>query len=168
MATERFADRVRALRDNWVERRQVRALASAHDFDSQYRLLCTLHEWAGEGVRDIRGVYGPLLPVRVSPSPPDDRRNASFSVVLGDAYVLSFALTDRRRSGASRWYIAVSMASAGPAGNAVAAGPERRNGQWTRGRLEDLLLTVLGAYERSSGKVDVPGSLDDRLKERGT
>ena len=35
-------------------------------------------------------------------------------------------------------------------GGAIAAGPERRNGQWTRGRLEELLLSVLGAYERAS------------------
>jgi len=31
----------------------------------------------------------------------------------------------------------------------VAAGPERRYGQWTRARLEDLLLSLLGAYERA-------------------
>jgi len=167
VATEPFADRVRALRDSWLERRQVRALASAHDFDSQYRLLRTLHEWASEGVRDIHGVYGPSLPIRVSPPPRPDRREAAFSVVLGDAHVLSFALSERRRAGGSRWYIAVSIGSAGPAGNAVAAGPERRNGQWTRGRLEDLLLTVLGAWERSSAEPDDHGPFEPRLDARG-
>jgi hypothetical protein len=34
----------------------------------------------------------------------------------------------------------------------VTAGPERRNGQWTRGRVEDILLSVLGAYERAASE----------------
>lgn len=167
MATEPFADRVRALRDNWLERRHVRALASAHDFDSQYRLLCTLHEWAAQGTDDIRRVYGPSLPIRLSPPRRVEPREAAFSLVLGDSYVLSFALSERRRTSGSRWYIAVSIASSGPSGSVVAAGPERRNGQWTRGRLEDLLLTVLGAYERSTAEPDGPGPLGARLNARG-
>ena len=63
--------------------------------------------------------------------------------------MVTFSLAERRRMGGSRWFIAVSVATAGPGGSAVAAGPERRNGQWTRGRLEEVLLSVLGAYERS-------------------
>ncbi len=149
MTGESFANRVQALRDSWIERRQVKGLASAHDFESQYRLLLTLHSWAVQGVEDICGVYDGAVSATVSPAPPETDSAPGFSVAMAESYMVTFSLAERRRMGGSRWFIAVSVATAGPGGSAVAAGPERRNGQWTRGRLEEVLLSVLGAYERS-------------------
>lgn len=144
---EPFPQRVQALRDAWRERREVKGLASNHDYGAQYALLLTLHRWAAEAASQIDSVYEGALPVSVSAAP-DKTGIAAFQFLLADAFTVSFSLEERRRMGNSRWHVAVSV-SAGGAGGVVPAGPERRNGQWTRGRVEDLLLSVLGAYERS-------------------
>lgn len=144
-----FASRVQSLRDTWVERRQVGRLASAHDFDSQFRLLVTLHEWASAAVVDIAEVYGETPSVTVSPLPEHSDETPAFSIVVDAQHSLTLSLAERRRMGAPRWHLSISISAAGSAHSAANAGPERRNGQWTRTRLEDLILSLLGAYERS-------------------
>ena len=155
MSGESFSQRVQHLHDSWNERRQMKGIASAHDFDSQFQLLTTLRGWAEEAVAEVQGVYGETVHISLGPAPTRDPCGPSFSAFLGDSFTLAFALTERRRMGGSRWFIAVSVGSSGTGGGVVAAGPERRNGQWTRARLEDLLLSVLGAYERSLSDTDV-------------
>lgn len=160
MSGESFERRVEVLRDSWAERRQLKGLASVHDLDSQFSLLSTLHEWSEAAAADIRKVYGDSLAVSVSPLPRKEDSAPAFAVTIGNSYTVTFVLTERRRMGGTRWFISVTVGSGGPGGGIVAAGPERRNGQWTRGRLEDILLSVLGAYERSlseSGK-PTPGA----------
>ena len=148
MMREPFANRVQLLRDSWLERRQVGRLAANHDVDSQFRLLLTLHEWAEDAVGAAVSVYrgGPLIVV--SPRP-HQGETAAFSVTVGDRHSVTFALTERRRMSGARWHVSVSVAAQGPGGAVTQAGPERRNGQWSRARLEDVLLSLLGAYERS-------------------
>ena len=130
-SVEPFAQRVQSLRETWLERRMVKALASAHDRESQFQLLATLHQWALQAAADIQRVYGETLIVEVSPAP-------------------EAGLAERRRASGGSWFVDASVMGGGRGGGAIAAGPERRNGQWTRGRLEELLLSVLGAYERAS------------------
>lgn len=149
MSGESFERRVQVLRDSWAERRQVRGLAGVHDLDSQFNLLATLHQWAEAAAADIRKVYGESLAVSVSPLPRREDTAPAFAVTLGNSYTVTFVLTERSRMAGTRWFISVTVGSGGPGGAIAAAGPERRNGQWTRGRLEDILLSVLGAYERS-------------------
>lgn len=153
---EPFRRRVEQLRTAWAERRALRGIAGAHDRASQPELLRTLHAWASEAAAEIRAVYGPSLAVQVSPLPAGDEATA-FTVNLARDYTLAFALVERSRTPAERWHIAVTMTTGGPRGASVAAGPERRNGQWTRARVEDLLLSLLGAYERDrSGDAGPP------------
>ncbi len=147
--TEPFAARVRTSHESWQERREVKALASAHDRDSQLRLLLALHRWATGAIEDIRSVYGNELPAEISPVPRRDDVSPAFTVSLGGSHVLTLSLLERRRLTVQHWYVSVSYSSAATGGEGVMAGPERRNGQWTRGRLEDLLLSILGSYERS-------------------
>ena len=149
LTLEPFRRRVEQLRDAWAERRALRGIARAHDRASQLALLRTLHAWAVEAAADIRAVYGPGLAVEVSRLPADDTEAAAFTVRVAQDHTLAFALVERRRVGGTRWHIAVTMSTGGPRGSTAAAGPERRNGQWTRARLEDLLLSLLGAYERA-------------------
>jgi hypothetical protein len=163
---ETFQRRVELLRDSWSERRQLGGLAGVHDFDSQFRLLLTLHGWARDATAVIERVYGPELSVSVSPAPAAGAAGPAFTVTLGENHTVSFLLTERRRVGGTRWHISVTVGSGGPGGAIVAAGPERRNGQWTRGRLEDILLSVLGAYERSVSESGRPGSQGSGLRAR--
>ena len=149
MSNEPFPQRVQMLRDAWIERRQVKSFASAHDYESQYRLLLTLHEWATHAIEGIRAVYGEAVPIVLSPIPNEAAADRAFNVAVAGTYTVNFALHERPRAGSSRWSIAASVISNAPGGSVAAAGPERRNGQWTRSRLEDLLLSALGAYERA-------------------
>jgi hypothetical protein len=148
MSGENFQQRVSVLRDSWAERRQLQRLASVHDFESQFGLLRTLHAWAEAATADIRAVYGDELQVSLSPAPGPGTATRSFSVTLGDSYTIACMLAERPRGGGSRWSVAVTVSSTGPGGSMMAAGPERRNGQWTRARLEDILLSSLGSWER--------------------
>lgn len=166
MSGESFSQRVQHLHDSWDERRQIKGIAGAHDFDSQFQLLTTLHEWAEGAVDEIRQVYGDGVHISLSPAPVRDPYGPAFSASLSDSFTLTFALTERRRMGGSRWFISVSVGSSGAAGSVVAAGPERRNGQWTRGRLEELMLSVLGAYERSLSDTEA-GMGGHKLRARG-
>ncbi|WP_322797209.1 hypothetical protein [Tepidiforma sp.] len=148
MSGEPFRSRVATLRDAWAERRALRAIAGAHDQASQFALLRTLWGWAREAAEDIRAVYGPSLDVALSPEPTPGTANPAFTLRIAGEYTLAFSLAERRRAGGSRWSIAVTISTAGE-GSVTPAGPERRNGQWTRSRLQELILSVLGAYERS-------------------
>lgn len=145
---EPFALRVKSLREAWLERRMVKALAGSHDRDSQFQLLAALHQWAVQAAADIQRVYGEALHVELSPSPEPRDPAPGFSVAVGRGYSVSFGLHQRRRAAGSSWFVDATVVDAGR-GGAVAAGPERRSGQWTRGRMEDLLLSVLGAHERA-------------------
>ncbi|MGH2632584.1 MAG: hypothetical protein ACRDG3_04170 [Tepidiformaceae bacterium] len=153
MHNEPFVMRVQALRDSWAERRQVRGIAHIHDYPSQFRLLQAMHGWAEHAAEEIREVYGATMAAIVTacPEPPPNERQEErgFAVTVGPGFGAAFVLHDRRRLPGPSWSISVSVASSGSAGGGSAAGPERRNGQWTRTRLEDVLLSLLGAYERS-------------------
>lgn len=153
MQNEPFANRVQALRDSWAERRQVRGIASVHDFASQFRLLEAMHGWAEHAVAEIRAVYGESVAASVTPlaGPPAGHREEErgFAVTVGAGFGAAFVLHDRRRLPGPSWSVSVSVASSGPGGTQAPAGPERRNGQWTRTRLEEVLLLLVAAYERS-------------------
>lgn len=166
MSGETFQQRVSVLRDSWAERRQLHRLTSMHDFESQFGLLRTLHAWAEAATADIRGVYGDELQVSLSPAPEAGSATRSFSVTLGEGHTVSCVLAERAPSGGSRWSVAITVSSSGPGGAMTAAGPERRNGQWTRARLEDILLSALGSWERASSE-NARGAARGGLRAQG-
>jgi hypothetical protein len=148
MSRESFQRRVTVLRDSWAERRALKGLAGAPDFDSQYGMLLAIYQWADDAAAGIRAVYGDTLAVTLSPRPEREGAAPAFVITIGDSFTVAFVLSERARMGSARWSVGVTVGSGGPGGAITAAGPERRNSQWTRGRLEDILLSVLGAYER--------------------
>lgn len=152
MGHENFRRRVAQLRDSWEERRALKGFAGAPDFDSQYTLLSAIHRWVEEAVVDIRDVYGDALAVHLGPGPLPDTPVPAFALTLGDSTTLTFAMVERTRMDAPRWAIAATIGTGGPGGSVVAAGPERRSAHWTRARIEDILLSVLGAHERASSE----------------
>ncbi len=147
-----FVSRVEALRDSWSERRTLLRIASAHDFESQFRLLLTLYDWATEAVEDVAAVYDRAVPLMVSPRPGRRVTEPSFSVSIAGHEGILFTLAERKLAGGSRWNVTAALTAGGRDGAVSHAGPERRNGGWTRSRVEDLLLSLLGAYERSRGE----------------
>jgi hypothetical protein len=156
--TEPFARRVQTLRDAWLERRQTQSFAGSHDFDSQYHLILTLHEWACDALEEIATIYGATVDIGLSPAPERGGAAPAFSLAVAGTYSVNFALQERGHPGSGHWTVAASVISNAPGGLVVPAGPERRNGQWTRGRLEELLLSVLGAYERARSDRDSQGA----------
>lgn len=168
MSGESFLRRVEFLRDSWAERRHLKGLAGAYDFESQLELLRTLYQWVESAIADIHTAYGTSLAATISPGPIGTTTpNPGFSVTVGDQSTLAFSLKERRREGGARWFIAVTVSSGGIGGAMVAAGPERRNGQWTRGRIEDIVLSVLGTFERAASE-QATASAHRRTGSRGT
>jgi hypothetical protein len=161
-----FVSRVEALRDSWYERRTLLRLAGSHDFDSQFGLLLTLYDWAAAAVADAAGVYDGDVPLLLSPRP--DRRlvEPSFSVTIAGRDGVLFALAERRLTTGSRWHVTAALTTARRDGAVTNAGPERRNGGWTRGRVEDLVLSLIGAYERSRGEADEDPPAPGRTRSR--
>jgi hypothetical protein len=143
---EGFQRRVQLLRDAWMERRELQGMAGLHDFEAQFALLATLYGWAATAVSDIRSVYENELDVRISGPPDADGPRPSFCVTLAETHSVVLELEDRRSTAGPRWFISMTV---GADGAGVPAGPERRNGLWTRNRLEEILLSVLGSYERA-------------------
>jgi hypothetical protein len=148
MIREPFAARVRALHEAWDERRRVAQLASTHTFDAQMELLRTLYSWTTEAVADVQAVYGDRVSIGVTLPPAAEQRPPSFSVILADRHALTLSLLERNRGMGTTWHISVWLEAESPSTTGSRAGPDRRNGHWTRARLEDVLLSVLGAYER--------------------
>jgi hypothetical protein len=146
-ARQSFRDRLEGLRDAWHERREVRPLAAARDFGSQRALLGILHDWCIEAAALVREVYGEELEARVEPLQEDA---LEFSMVIGSAPPLVFGLLGREGSaGRGPWSVALRAADApAPVG-------QRRNGPWSRARLEQLLLSTIAAHERGRSSVDV-------------
>lgn len=156
---EPFRLRVAALRAQWEERREVAGFAGRHDFASQFALLLTLHRWASQAIAAVVTVYGETLTITLSPGP-DETTTPAFTLAIGEQFGAVATLVERRRSPAPQWGISVSVFSPQRDGAITTAGPERRAGQWSRSRIEELVLSLVGAYERSLGGA-VPAGLDD-------
>ena len=148
MSNEPFAHRVRELRDSWAERRLVRTLAAAHDHHSQLQLLETLHRWASESCEDVARVYGEGVAAWVDPIGFEAADGAASFHAMVAGYTVIFLLWSPDVA-ASRWSVTATVLPGG-AQDAAIAGPERRHGHWTRGRIEDLLLGLLSAHERAA------------------
>ena len=137
-----FEARVRSLHEGWVERRESGFLARAHDFESQSRVLANIHRWAGECIEDVRQVYGESLPIAIDPL----GGSAPFAVSVGAGRRAAFELVDRGSEERPSWQVVARVATGGEAGEAP---EERRVRHWRRGQVEEILLSLLSAYERS-------------------
>ena len=139
-----FEVRVRSLREGWVERRESNFLSRSHDFDSQSRVLANIHRWASECIEDVRHVYGDAFPITIDPL--DD--SAPFSIAVG---AVQNAPPSNWSTGeapsASSWQVVARVATGG--GEAGEAPEERRVRHWRRSQVEEILLSLLSAYERS-------------------
>jgi len=126
----------------------VRTLAASHDHRSQLQLLETLHRWARESCDDIGRVYGEGVAAWVDPIGFEDANGvASFHAMVA-GFTVIFLLVSHDPA-APRWAVTATVLPDGTRDAAI-AGPERRHGHWTRGRIEDLFLSLLSAHERAA------------------
>lgn len=146
MTAGTFEDRVLQVHATWADRREVRDTSGSF-FDTQYRLLQKLYDWTSEAVETIQSVYGEQAVTALSPRPDADSRILSFEVRIGSTQTLSIALSETGRGGKSQWRIKamVRLENGRPS---MAVGPARRTTVWTKRELENLLLSLLTAYER--------------------
>lgn len=145
MIGDSFPARVQALRDTWRTRRRMKHLSNQRDLASRFELLQVLHEWTERSIEAIRQVYGNSLAIELTPPPDLAARRLSFTAAFEDAYRVSFELQPRDESG-QHWDLAVRLTTPDAV---TAAGQARGAGQWTPGRVEDLLLSLLAAFERA-------------------
>ncbi len=137
-----FEARVRSLHEGWLERRESWLLSRAHDLDSQRRVLANIHRWASECIEDVRHVYGEVLPITIEPL----EEQARFTITVGDSQGAAFELFDRGSDERPSWQVVARVAAGGEAGEAP---EERRVRHWRRSQVEEILLSLLSAYERS-------------------
>ena len=137
-----FEARVRSLHEGWLERRESWLLARAHDLKSQQRVLANIHLWASECIEDVRHVYGEALPIGIS----DVDERGRFSINVGAGPHATFELVDRGSGDRPAWQVVARVAAAGEAGEAP---EERRVRHWRRSQVEEILLSLLSAHERS-------------------
>ncbi len=140
-----FEARVRSLHEGWLERRESWLLSRAHDLDSQRRVLDNIHRWASECIEDVRHVYGEALPITIEPLEEQDR----FTITVGDSQCAAFEIFDRGSDERPSWQVVARVAAGGEAGEAP---EERRVRHWRRSQVEEILLSLLSAYERSLGR----------------
>jgi hypothetical protein len=137
-----FEARVRSLREGWAERRESGLLARSHDFESQNRILANVHRWASDCIEDVRHVYGETLSITIDHL--DERGH--FGIAVGDAQRAAFELVDRGNEERPSWQVVARVAAGGEAGEAP---EERRVRHWRRSQVEEILLSLVSAHERS-------------------
>lgn len=140
-----FPAKVTALREAWLVRRHMKHLGQQRDLASRFELLEVLHGWTGRCLEAIADVYGSSLSIDFTPRPDLATDLLSFAVTLQGQYRVSFALYPRDEA-QMQWDLDVQVSTPN---SVLAAGQSRSAGQWTRGRVEELLLTLLAAIERA-------------------
>ncbi len=145
MPKEQFAVRLRTIHESWTARRTIVRIGNLRTFENQFMHLLELHQWAQEAVDDIRAVYGKRFPITLGPAPSQDQEPPAFIVLLAEMQTLIVALTEQEQGGEPVYSVAMSMH-----GNVLplATGTYGRPGHWTRAQLEDILLSMLGTFER--------------------
>ena len=158
MTSDPFVRRVQQLRDAWIERRQLKRFASSVDFESRFALLGELHRWTTDAIDQIQTVYGEQLILSVGPIPGSAETPPAFAVSFAGQYLITFAMWAREVTTNPAWQIRVSVAALTTTSPPASAGPERRTGQWTPSRLQELLLSLLQAWEKTLAGEPVPGA----------
>jgi hypothetical protein len=148
-----FEQRLRLLQQGWRERREVARLVHAGDSDSQLELLQRIHAWTLDCAASIANVYGQDITVAVSPRP-RGQDDVSFVLIVAQAHRLVFSVVPRSGGG---WRVSARSLSGGMASSS-AVGPSRRDGSWTRARVEELILAQVAAVERARSDGEIGGN----------
>jgi hypothetical protein len=141
-----FEARLRSLRASWCERREIARFAHSADAPAQLELLQRIHAWCCDCVEAVGSVYGSDLPAATGARP--SHEEAAFALDFGGGRRLVFSLV-RRSSGG--WRVGAQAFAGESPSLAAPVGPGRRDGSWTRARVEDLVLAQVAAIERARG-----------------
>ena len=102
-----------------------------------------------EALEDIRNVYHDAMPASITPRPSESDQQPSFTVSVGTGNSATFALGAARRRNGREWHITAQITSAGGIAAEESGPAGRRVRRWSRRRVDDILLALLGAHERS-------------------
>jgi hypothetical protein len=144
-----FSDQVAALRENWRERRELRMLADqdGDEFGAQSLVLLRLYDWVRASLEEVELIYAGEIALSLSerPHPPGcDWFRVAVGTDDGIEYSVSVTLV-RASSGHAAIRATVTLPrSSAP----VAVAPARHFGAWTRRGMQNVLLSLLTAYER--------------------
>ena len=141
-----FEARVRSLREKWVERRETGTLSRSHDLESQLRVFENVHRWASECLGDIDIVYGEALNTAIDPLA-GSGASRRFAVAVGGDERATFELVDRGTAERPAWLGVVRVAAGGRPREG-----ERRIRFWRRPQVEEIVRSLLGAYERARSR----------------
>ena len=129
-----------------MERRETGTLSRSHDLESQLRVFENVHRWASECLGDIDIVYGEALNTAIDPLA-GSGASRRFAVVVGGDERATFELVDRGTAERPAWLVVVRVAAGGRPREA-----ERRIRFWRRPQVEEIVLSLLGAYERARSR----------------
>lgn len=143
-----FVERVRHFQQDWRDRREYAELAELVEPHRTERLLCVLHAWASEAAADIHEVYGSTLELTVGPVEPDFRHGAGFTVAVAGSFYLDFEAGGNSASPTSPRTVNAGVRF-GDGSREIALTRQSRHVMWNREQVQDLVMRLLGAYERS-------------------
>ncbi len=162
MESEQFDGKIRALRQLWDEKRQTAQLSTGDEFATRFDLLRLIHRWLEESLVAIARHYGEAVGARLGPLPSPENATDGFTLTIFESYVLKFRLASRKGPVGEIWTVVGEAGNLGSRPMLTALGPTRRHGQWTRERIEQILLSILSQFERDRYEPDRAGSAHTR------
>lgn len=141
MGNEDFRQRLSQLAESWEERRVSVTLGRRRVQPAQLELLGLIHGWAREALRDVVSVYGST--VKAALSPLESGGGQTFRVEVGESHATFEVMLDGGHKDSWRTTAVVRL-SGEPAEKAHSHRPR----EWSRRRVEEIVLQMVGAFER--------------------
>ena len=149
-SVQSFAPRIAELHNAWEERRALKSLTTRHDFEAQSLLLRTIYSWAGQARATIAEVYDGSVQVTLVPES-GDLLGRRLAMSFAGTHTLAVSLVERIEGHHQQWRLVAAFTTHSRTPG-VPPHTSSRTPVWTRRAFEDLVLTVLDAYERDSGE----------------
>jgi hypothetical protein len=144
-----FSEKLRAIHDSWAEARDTREIRRLRTAAAQAEMLALIHAWCVRLAAQMEEIYGSL--VRLSALNPYGSEDMGFDLAIGDDHQMAVSLQPGKAStsgSAPTWEVQIRLRYPEEPAWVVATWG-RRNQNWTRQRIEEVLLSLLSAFERS-------------------
>jgi hypothetical protein len=140
-----FLVKVQEIHDSWAETRQTIDARRDRGRHGQATMLGYVFNWTAEAALDLARVYGDLI--ELTPEPDLAAAEPGFVLHVGPVHTMHVDLVPHPRS-PSEWLVRIRL-SYPDEHSWVTVHWGRRHDNWTRERLEEVILSLLSAFERS-------------------